>query len=319
MSKLKGIHNENIKYDVDAYTNSLIKEINRLYKSINYNNINARDNIILDCYSSVTIEGANTTIDNIKSNKKDKSTLMASNCIKGTSEIINKNIDITTEQGLISLWNIIVDKVCENVSVRGIKYRTGMVYVGKHTPVEDKYIQEYMNILMDYIVNSNENALIKACVAHFYFVYIHPFCDGNGRTARMLLSGILYKNGYHNIFATPVSNIIMNNIYHYYKSIEKAEQVVNGELNITVHINYMLEVILNSLKFISSTVDTMEIKIFNLINKHSGAEITVKKCANLLKINETTARNSLNKMVLRGKLIKYKNKNTYYYRKNLID
>lgn len=315
---MKGIHGEIINYSFDEYTTSLVQEIKKLYNELDFSKINARDNIILDCYSSVTIEGANTSIDNIKKNKKDKSTLMAINCINATKDVIQNKCNITVEEDLIRLWNTVVNNVCENESVRGSKYRIGMVYVGKHTPASESSIQNHMNTLFDYMKHSKHDTLIKACIAHWYFVYIHPFCDGNGRMARLLLSGLMYEEGYNNIFAVPISNIIMNNINHYYKSIENGENTINNVLDITLHVNYMLSVILKALQFISTNIDSLEVKVFNLINKHAGAEMTVKKCAELLNIDETHARNILNKMVIRGTLIKYKSKNRNYYRKNLL-
>lgn len=63
---MKGIHGEIINYSFDKYTTSLVQEIKKLYNELDFSKINARDNIILECYSSVTIEGANTSIDNTK-------------------------------------------------------------------------------------------------------------------------------------------------------------------------------------------------------------------------------------------------------------
>lgn len=51
---------------------------------------------------------------------------------------------------------------------------------------------------------------------HHKFTYIHPFIDGNGRTARLLTNLILMRNGY------PISVIKMENREEYMKSLEKA-------------------------------------------------------------------------------------------------
>ena len=42
----------------------------------------------------------------------------------------------------------------------------------------------------------NLHPIVKACYLHGEFVKIHPFVDGNGRTARLLLNFELIKNGY---------------------------------------------------------------------------------------------------------------------------
>ena len=55
-------------------------------------------------------------------------------------------------------------------------------------PQKPENIEENMEILFRYL--SNNKNIETAFFAHFYFVYIHPFCDGNGRTARILMSKI---------------------------------------------------------------------------------------------------------------------------------
>ena len=37
-----------------------------------------------------------------------------------------------------------------------------------------------------------DQSLIVSFAAHFYFVYVHPFCDGNGRTSRIINASSLY-------------------------------------------------------------------------------------------------------------------------------
>ncbi|MCP4717750.1 MAG: Fic family protein, partial [Deltaproteobacteria bacterium] len=58
--------------------------------------------------------------------------------------------------------------------------------------------------------------VIQAALAHFEFVSIHPFVDGNGRTARLLMNLILIKNGY------APAIILKNDRKQYYAALEKA-------------------------------------------------------------------------------------------------
>lgn len=46
------------------------------------------------------------------------------------------------------------------------------------------------------LVNEIENPVIKAILAHYLFVTIHPYVDGNGRTARLLMNYFLLGSGY---------------------------------------------------------------------------------------------------------------------------
>ncbi len=80
------------------------------------------------------------------------------------------------------------------------KYRTSQVRVAGATfmPPSASKIQPMMNELLQTIQqNPDELAPIElAAFFHHKLVYIHPFLDGNGRTARLLMNIILMKNGY---------------------------------------------------------------------------------------------------------------------------
>jgi Fic family protein len=61
---------------------------------------------------------------------------------------------------------------------------------------------------------TNINPLILACATHTWFVYIHPFTDGNGRTARILMNLVLMRKDY------PISVITQNDKSRYYDALE---------------------------------------------------------------------------------------------------
>jgi prophage maintenance system killer protein len=56
--------------------------------------------------------------------------------------------------------------------------------------------------------------VILACAAHTWFVYIHPFVDGNGRTARILMNLVLMRHGY------PISIVTRDDRSRYYDALE---------------------------------------------------------------------------------------------------
>lgn len=73
------------------------------------------------------------------------------------------------------------------------------VFVGDHTPPPAGMLPELMEELVDWM-NSEEALALHpielAALAHWKLVYIHPFYDGNGRTARLLMNFILMRAGY---------------------------------------------------------------------------------------------------------------------------
>jgi len=92
------------------------------------------------------------------------------------------------------------------------RYRTGPVTVGQrdedgsvkvfHQPPEATEVPYLMSTFVDWLNTASKggkgklNALIIAALAHYEFVRIHPFVDGNGRTARFLTTALLLRHGY---------------------------------------------------------------------------------------------------------------------------
>lgn len=62
--------------------------------------------------------------------------------------------------------------------------------------------------------HASPEALIRAAVAHTWFVYIHPFIDGNGRVARLLMNLLLMRYGY------PIAIITKEDRLRYYDALE---------------------------------------------------------------------------------------------------
>lgn len=149
--------------------------------SIKVPNFYNKEILILDSTSSATIEGAKTTIDSVKrsilSGNPTKSDKMVLNIMKAMSTYLPMGIH--SEGDLNHLWSIISDGVAENLSSKEIKYRSKMVYIANgdrvvHEPCPVDSINDCMLSLMSFI-NSNElTSLLRAIIAHFYYVYVHP-------------------------------------------------------------------------------------------------------------------------------------------------
>lgn len=81
-------------------------------------------------------------------------------------------------------------------------------------------------------------------IIHFYFVYMHPFCDGNGRISRLLTSDFLIHSGLDNFSALTLSKTINETAPAYYQALEDSE---NGFHDITPFIQYMLKTVYDNL------------------------------------------------------------------------
>lgn len=97
-----------------------------------------------------------------------------------------------------------------------------------------------MNNLYEFINEKKINSIIKSAILHFYFVYVHPFSDGNGRSARALQYFFLLKEGYEIFKMFSISSLLKEERSKYYKSIKNSE---NDEGDITYFIEFNLEMI----------------------------------------------------------------------------
>lgn len=97
--------------------------------------------------------------------------------------------------------------------------------------------------LFEWLKNAEDHILIKSCVFHYEFEFIHPFEDGNGRMGRFWQSRILAE--WNETFAQlPIENMIWEHQSEYYKAIQDSTE--NNDSGI--FIEFMLSVILESLK-----------------------------------------------------------------------
>ncbi len=100
-----------------------------------------------------------------------------------------------------------------------------------------------MNDLFAWLKSSKDNLLIRSCVFHYEFEFIHPFIDGNGRMGRLWQSLILGK--LHPLFEhLPVENMVYSNQQSYYDAITASTNA--GQSG--PFIDFMLREIYNTLK-----------------------------------------------------------------------
>ena len=123
-------------------------------------------------------------------------------------------------------------------------------------------------------VKENVNPLILSSIFHYEFVFIHPFSDGNGRTARLWQTAILthWKDLFKYI---PIESIIRKHQEEYYTAIQNC----NNAGNSNEFIEFMLKIIdeavdgmiLNQQETTQETTQkTTQEKIINLIKKNPG-------------------------------------------------
>ena len=121
----------------------------------------------------------------------------------------------------------------------GVFSETGCIHVAP--PAER--VPFLMDDLFEWLANSKDHLLIRSCVFHYEFEFIHPFTDGNGRIGRLWQSLIWGK--LHPLFEhLPVENMVHANQEAYYQAIaESSRRADSGPF-----IDFMLAELLKTLK-----------------------------------------------------------------------
>jgi Fic family protein len=76
-------------------------------------------------------------------------------------------------------------------------YRNGQVYIRKsmHVPLNPAAVRDAMPALFD-LLREETHPAVRVVLGHFFFVYIHPYMDGNGRIGRFLMNVMMASGGY---------------------------------------------------------------------------------------------------------------------------
>ncbi len=140
------------------------------------------------------------------------------NAIQYLEKIIQQNFKCT-ESHIFEIHKLVLDGIEENFAGR---YRNGQVRIigANFIPPTGHKVPDLMTEFVKEVTirQKRENILSLATFAHHRFVWIHPFFDGNGRTARLLMNLLLMKEGY------PPAIILKNDRKKYYDALNQANQ-----------------------------------------------------------------------------------------------
>ena len=159
------------------------------------------------------------------------------------SEYLNDGSPVT-ESLIREIHKKLVYQVRGNTAAPG-EYRKIQNYVVNsktqeiiYTPPPAYEIGIMMQELIEYINKVTDiNDIIISGIAQFQLVHIHPFLDGNGRTARLLSTLCLYKKGYDFKKLFTLSEYYDRNRLKYYEAIQS---VRNNDMDMTEWLEYFI-------------------------------------------------------------------------------
>lgn len=247
--------------------------------------------LIEESISSSQIEGANTTRkkakEMIKFDKKpkNKSELMIMNNFITMKYIVQNKEKELTRENLLYVHKLITNKTLDSSSEEGCFRESDDVHVvdytkGEivHTPPLKKDLENLIDELCTFFNNDTEDfihPIIKGCIIHFMIGWIHPFTDGNGRTARAIFYWYMLKKGYWLTEYLSISRIIQDTKNQYEKAYLYTESDDNDlSYFITYHIKTMIK-----------AYDALK----EYINRKQKQVVQAAKFMKIPQINERTA------------------------------
>jgi Fic family protein len=250
-----------------------------------------------------------------------------------TIELIQKFNMVATQD--VSENNHIAGMIREgDIAVRGVI--DGEII---HQAPDANEVRYLIQKLCEFTNEEHEGAefihpIVKAIILHFMIGYIHPFADGNGRTARALFYWFMLKSGYDNFEFISISSLLKSSMNRYARAFVKSEV---DEFDLTHFIDFNMGIIIRALEgfttFMQKKIEEIErtrldlhkspyfrqfkhphITIIKKALEDAGREFTVKEWQTEFNVTAAASRGYLDKLVDLNLLIKNKDKGSRQYK-----
>lgn len=279
-----------------------------------------KENKLKTIHYSLGIEGNTLSLDEVRSIVEGKVVIGPSKDIREVKNAIEvyrelKVWDALSESSLLKAHKILMEGLVPDNG----QWRRGGGGVYKGEIVTDiappaSQVASLMVSLFEFINTADLPYLIKACVFHYEFEFIHPFSDGNGRMGRLWQQLFLMKH--HPLFEyISVEEIIARYQLEYYETFE----ICDKEGSSTKFIEWSLDKILITLQEMPRG-QTLKVspseRIEMAADKFKQRKFSRKEYAEIFSISTATASRDLLYGVENGKLVKEGDKalSRYHYR-----
>ena len=285
-------------------------------------------------YSS-KMEGASTTRivakDMLRKKKspQNKSQQMIANNYNTIQYIVEHKDEPLTEETLLHIHRLMTEKTMDNPEDTG-RFRTNdKVVVADmvegdiiYTPPSFQEIPEFVESLCDFFNNDNPRTfihpIIRGIIVHFMLAFMHPFADGNGRTARALFYWYMLKEKYWLTEYMSISRVIAKSKPSYEKSFRYVE---NDGNDIGYFVAYNLRALDISFQqltdyiqrkqrekkaatsfMIAGNINYRQAMILQRLKEEPNTIMTVKDVQEQFSVSSMTARKDLSDLVQQGYL-----------------
>ena len=283
-------------------------------------------------YSS-KMEGASTTrivakeMLRKKKSPQNKSQQMIANNYNTIQYVVEHKDEPLTEEALLHIHRLMTEKTMDNPEDAG-RFRTNdKVVVADmvegdiiYTPPSFQEIPEFVKSLCDFFNNDNPRTfihpIIRGIIVHFMLAFMHPFADGNGRTARALFYWYMLKEKYWLTEYMSISRVIAKSKPSYEKSFRYVENDGNDIGYFVAYNLRALEISFQQLTdyiqrkqhekkaatsfMIAGNINYRQAMILQRLKEEPNTIMTVKDVQEMFSVSSMTARKDLSDLVLQG-------------------
>lgn len=264
-----------------------------------------------------------------KMTPKDRSQQMIANNYQTIRFIVDNKETPLTPELVFHIHYLMTEKTLESPEDAGrlrtndnVVVEDGITHEVVHTPPPYQELPEFVEELCRYFNETDAKVfvhpIIRGIIIHFMIAYMHPFVDGNGRTARALFYWYMLKQGYWLMEYMSVSRVIASSK----KSYEKAYQYVESDfMDVGYFIMYNLKVLDKAFKQLQAyikkkqdekmlantflqlgDINERQAQIIRMFIDNPNEVLTVKDVQAKFLITPTTAKSDLMGLVQRGLL-----------------
>lgn len=251
---------------------------------------------------------------------RDKSQQMIHNNYQTIKFIVDHQEDSLSEELLLQVHRLMTENTLEHPEFAGhfrtndnVVVENGITHETVHTPPSHKDIPQFVKDLCLFFNNKNDgqfiHPIIRGIIIHFMISYVHPFVDGNGRTARALFYWYMLKQGYWLTEYLSISRVIAKSKKSYEKAFLYSEA---DTMDIGYFVAYNLKVLEHSFKQLQDyikrkqeekkaakkllrieNINERQAQIIKIFEDDPDAVITVKDLQVKFLISPTTAKTDI--------------------------
>lgn len=182
-----------------------------------------------------------------------------------------------------------------------------------------KFVPTMMNEFLEWVNSSQDiDPILKAAIAHLWFVAIHPFDDGNGRLTRTITDMLLAKaDGVPHRYYSMSAEILRERKTYY----EILEKTTTGSMDITSWLEWFLQILRKAIIRSEETIQKVikkssfwqqyrevamnerQVKIVNMLWEDFKGKLTTSKWAKITKTSQATALRDITDLIEKGVLV----------------